>query len=63
MTIKISVKKYAYNFETSLIKSLDIMGLIYYSEMEVIIVKYVGYHRTSTREQHLDRGVNEILTY
>lgn len=63
MTIKISIKKYAYNVETSLIKSLDIMGLVYYSEMEVIIVKYVGYHRTSTREQHLDRGVNEILTY
>jgi len=25
--------------------------------------KYVGYHRTSTREQHLDRGINGIKGY
>lgn len=24
------------------------------------MAKYVGYHRTSTEEQHLDRGINEI---
>ncbi|MDF2540857.1 MAG: recombinase family protein [Herbinix sp.] len=26
-------------------------------------MKYVGYHRTSTTEQHLDRGINEIRKY
>lgn len=26
-------------------------------------MKYVGYHRTSTREQHLDRGIKEINDY
>lgn len=26
-------------------------------------MKYVGYHRTSTDEQHLDRGINEIKKY
>ena len=26
-------------------------------------MKYVGYHRTSTREQHLDRGIIEIESY
>ncbi len=25
--------------------------------------KRYGYHRTSTREQHLDRGIKEITTY
>lgn len=25
--------------------------------------KYYGYHRTSTKEQHLDRGISEINTY
>ena len=63
MAIKMSLKKYAYNIGNSPTKSLDIMRLLCYSEIEVIIMKYVGYHRTSTREQHLDRGVNEILTY
>ena len=27
------------------------------------IMKRYGYHRTSTREQHLDRGIKEITTY
>ena len=27
------------------------------------IIKRNGYHRTSTREQHLDRGIKEITTY
>ena len=26
-------------------------------------MKYVAYHRTSTREQHLDRGIAEIIKY
>ena len=26
-------------------------------------MKYVAYHRTSTREQHLDRGIAEIKKY
>jgi len=26
-------------------------------------MKYVGYHRTSTKEQHLDRGIKEIEEY
>ena len=26
-------------------------------------MKRYGYHRTSTREQHLDRGIKEITTY
>lgn len=26
-------------------------------------MKYVGYHRTSTKEQHLDRGISEIEEY
>lgn len=26
-------------------------------------MKYVGYHRTSTKEQHLDRGISEIEGY
>lgn len=28
-----------------------------------MIMKRYGYHRTSTREQHLDRGILEINTY
>lgn len=24
---------------------------------------YYGYHRTSTKEQHLDRGITEITTF
>lgn len=27
------------------------------------IMKYIGYHRTSTEEQKLDRGINEITKY
>ena len=27
------------------------------------IMKRYGYHRTSTREQHLDRGIKEITAY
>lgn len=26
-------------------------------------LRYYGYHRSSTKEQHLDRGINEIETY
>lgn len=26
-------------------------------------MKYVAYHRTSTKEQHLDRGITEITKY
>ncbi len=26
-------------------------------------MKYVGYHRTSTKEQHLDRGIKEITSF
>ena len=26
-------------------------------------MKRYGYHRTGTREQHLDRGIKEITTY
>lgn len=26
-------------------------------------MKRYGYHRTSTREQHLDRGIKEITVY
>lgn len=26
-------------------------------------MKRYGYHRTSTREQHLDRGIKEIIAY
>ena len=25
--------------------------------------KYVAYHRTSTKDQHLDRGIAEIMKY
>ena len=25
--------------------------------------KFVAYHRTSTKDQHLDRGINEITEY
>ena len=43
-------------------------GLISYANIsglrkEQIIMKRYGYHRTSTREQHLDRGIKEITTY
>ena len=43
-------------------------GLIFYVSIlrlgkEQIIMKIYGYHRTSTREQHLDRGIKEITTY
>ena len=30
---------------------------------EIIFMKRYGYHRTSTREQHLDRGITEINAY
>lgn len=30
---------------------------------EKSIMKRYGYHRTSTKEQHLDRGIKEITTY
>lgn len=30
---------------------------------ENIFMKRYGYHRTSTREQHLDRGIAEITAY
>lgn len=30
---------------------------------EICSMKRYGYHRTSTREQHLDRGIKEITTY
>lgn len=43
-------------------------GLIFYVSIlrlgkEQIIMKSYGYHRTSTREQHLDRGIKEITVY
>ena len=43
-------------------------GLIFYVSIlrlgkEQIIMKRYGYHRTSTREQHLDRGIKEITVY
>ena len=43
-------------------------GLIFYVSLlrlgkEQIIMKRYGYHRTSTREQHLDRGIKEITAY
>ena len=43
-------------------------GLIFYVSIlrlgkEQIIMKRYGYHRTSTREQHLDRGIKEITAY
>ena len=43
-------------------------GLISYANIsglrkEQIIMKRYGYHRTSTREQHLDRGIKEITAY
>ena len=43
-------------------------GLIFYVSIlrlgkERIIMKRYGYHRTSTREQHLDRGIKEITVY
>lgn len=30
---------------------------------EILFMKRYGYHRTSTREQHLDRGITEINAY
>ena len=41
-------------------------GLIFYVSIlrlgkEQIIMKRYGYHRTSTREQHLDRGMGQSL--
>ena len=30
---------------------------------EICSMKRYGYHRTSTREQHLDRGIAEIETF
>lgn len=43
-------------------------GLIFYVSIlrlgkEQIIMKRCGYHRTSTREQHLDRGIKGITVY
>jgi DNA invertase Pin-like site-specific DNA recombinase len=32
-------------------------------ERRTIIMKRYGYHRTSTKEQHLDRGIAEITAY
>ena len=32
-------------------------------QMITYLLKRYGYHRTSTREQHLDRGIKEITTY
>ena len=43
----------------SLIFYVNISGL----RKERIIMKRYGYHRTSTREQHLDRGIKEITAY
>lgn len=28
-----------------------------------VLLKYVGYHRTSSKEQHLDRGIKEITEF
>lgn len=39
-----------------------ILGIMPYNSIEVIILIY-GYHRTSTKEQHLDRGEKEIKNY
>lgn len=43
-------------------------GLIFYVSIlrprkGALIMKRYGYHRTSTREQHLDRGIKEITAY
>ena len=41
------------------ISNVNIMGL----RKEICSMKRYGYHRTSTREQYLDRGIREITTY
>lgn len=51
----------------SLENNVDISRLVYYDNsikyMEGYIMSIYGYHRTSTAEQHLDRGVKEIANY
>lgn len=58
-TNKNSAKIYGQAVLGSLITNPDILGL----EKEIQIMKRYGYHRTSTKEQHLDRGILEITKY
>lgn len=37
--------------------------ITYTKQYEVVEMKYVAYHRVSTKEQNLDRGINEIQNY
>lgn len=39
------------------------IGILNEMEEEDIMGKYVAYHRTSTTDQHLDRGIKEITDY
>lgn len=65
--LKNSLKKYAYNILKSLKISVDILRLKFY----ICVIKnkgsdnmsIYGYHRTSTTDQHLDRGIKEITDY
>lgn len=36
---------------------------VQFLERGVQMNKFVAYHRTSTKDQHLDRGINEITEY
>ena len=38
-------------------------GILNEMEDEVYMGKYIAYHRTSTTDQHLDRGIKEITDY
>ena len=54
-----SLKKYPKQILRRLSCCEDIMR----HRKEILFMKRYGYHRTSTREQHLDRGITEIKAY
>lgn len=54
-----SLEIYTLTFLRRLIVGTDILR----RRKEIQFMKRYGYHRTSTREQHLDRGVIEITAY
>ncbi len=43
--------------------SRDMAAGIFRQRKGALSMKRYGYHRTSTREQHLDRGIKEITAY
>ncbi len=55
----IGLKKYSQQVWRRFNANADLMRL----RKEILFMKRYGYHRTNTREQHLDRGITEINAY